>query len=176
MGKEDAIVKISSTSLERVSSQISLVDKILSERQDKYRQAQEYYEKGLSFHKTGDSLNAILFFTKAIELNPIEVTYYASRAWTYYTPLRKYQEAINDLSKAMELDKDHLDTYYIDRGRNKYFLGDLEGAINDCDKAMELNPTKKNRLRFMEWYDRAHLKGNQYNELLIKQSKWKLID
>jgi tetratricopeptide (TPR) repeat protein len=176
MGKEHAIVKISSTSLERVSSQISLVDKILSERQDNYRQAQEYYEKGKSFEKSGDYQNAVLFFTKAIELNPIEVTYYTSRAWTYYTPLRKYQEAINDLSKAMELDKDHLDTYYIDRGRNKYFLGDLEGAINDCDKALELKPTMKNRLRFMEWYDRAHGMSNRYNELVIKQSKWKLID
>ena len=139
--KDKYIIKATNDLPQKVNYQLSIVDKILSERENKNREA----------------------------------IYYSSRALTYYIS-NKYQEAIADWTKAIELGKNQLDTYYLDRGRCKYMMGDLEGAILDCDKAMELNPTRHNRNRSCEWYDRAHLRLHRYDELKIKWGNWKLID
>jgi tetratricopeptide (TPR) repeat protein len=52
---------------------------------------------------------------------------------------RNYKEAIQDYTKAIELDPDN-DSYCSSRGWSKYSLKDGEGVIIDLTKAIELNP------------------------------------
>ena len=53
--------------------------------------------------------------------------------------LEDYYGAIEDYSKAIELDPDDADAYY-NRGVAKKKLKDYYGAINDYSKAIELKP------------------------------------
>ena len=52
---------------------------------------------------------------------------------------KDYYGAINDYSKAIELNPD-IAYYYDNRGNAKNYLKDYYGAINDYSKAIELNP------------------------------------
>ncbi|WP_294351272.1 tetratricopeptide repeat protein, partial [uncultured Clostridium sp.] len=63
---------------------------------------------------------------------------YSNRAGTKYG-LRKYEEAIEDYNKAIELDVDNY-RFYNRRGNAKYSLGQYEESIEDYSKAIELNP------------------------------------
>ncbi len=53
--------------------------------------------------------------------------------------LGKYQDAIEDLDKAIELDPKLKNAYY-GRGDVKYALGNFQDAIEDYNKAIELMP------------------------------------
>ena len=53
--------------------------------------------------------------------------------------LGKYQDAIEDLDKAIELDPKLKNAYY-GRGDVKYALGNFQDAIEDYNKAIELKP------------------------------------
>ena len=63
-----------------------------------------------------------------------------------------YNEAIDDFSKAIQLDREDKYNYYW-RGRSHYELEEYEEAIDDYDKAVELDPD------FAEAY---HWRGNSY--------------
>ena len=53
--------------------------------------------------------------------------------------LGKYQDAIEDYNKAIELKPDYVDAYY-NRGIAKANLGKFQEAIEDCNKVIELMP------------------------------------
>ena len=96
-------------------------------------------EKGFSIsEKTSiiQYIGAIIDFTKAIELNPNEASYYAQRgnASNY---IEDYKGGIVNLNKAIELDPNNGD-YYGWRGRSNYGLGDLVNACKDWEKSLEL--------------------------------------
>jgi len=55
--------------------------------------------------------------------------------------LQDYRGAIQDYSKAIELDPSNADAYY-NRGNAKRKLQDYRGAIQDYSKAIELDPSK----------------------------------
>ena len=50
-----------------------------------------------------------------------------------------YQGAIDDFSKAIELDPQNVELEYTYRARAKFSLGDYQGAIDDYTKAIELD-------------------------------------
>jgi len=56
-----------------------------------------------------------------------------------YAKLNKYEQAIEDFSKAIELDPDFAEAYN-NRGLSYAELNEHEQAIKDYDKAIELNP------------------------------------
>ncbi|MEI8253039.1 MAG: tetratricopeptide repeat protein [bacterium] len=49
-----------------------------------------------------------------------------------------YTGAIQDFTKAIELDSGYIDAYQ-ERGRVRYDLGDYTGAVQDYDKVIELD-------------------------------------
>jgi len=60
--------------------------------------------------------------------------------------LEKYEEAVKDYTKAIELKPDDADTYY-GRGLTYNYLGNYYYSIQDWEKAIELNPRLKGELR-----------------------------
>ena len=66
--------------------------------------------------------------------------------------LGKYEEAIKDYDKAIELDPDYSDAYN-NRGLAKYYLDKYGEAIKDFNKVIELTPNYTNA-----YYDRGNAK------------------
>ena len=84
---------------------------------------------------------AIFYFTKSIELDPNNSSYYERRA-SAKEELKDYSGAIADYSKAIELEPDAYS--YDKRASAKEELEDYSGAITDYSKAIELKPDASN--------------------------------
>ena len=85
----------------------------------------------------GEYDKAIQDFSKAIELDPTNVSVYYSRG-DCYKNIEEYDKAIQDFSKAIELDPTNASVYY-------------SKAIQDFSKAIELDPTNAS-----VYYSRGH--------------------
>ncbi|MGA0415938.1 MAG: O-antigen ligase family protein [Flavobacteriaceae bacterium] len=68
--------------------------KIISIGQERISKGINFSNEALSFFNKGDHENAVNFFEKAIESDPIEYSYYENAATSYYL--------INDLNKSLE--------------------------------------------------------------------------
>ncbi len=66
------------------------------------------------------------------------MVYYSNRG-AYYSSLKSYEKAIDDLNKAIELDPNN-SQFYLDRVNRYLSLMSYEKAIDDCNKAIELDP------------------------------------
>jgi tetratricopeptide (TPR) repeat protein len=100
--------------------------------------AEECLNRGLEIHNfgTGDSREAMPYFTKAIELNPKYARAYHYRGVCKIN-LEDYRGAIADFTKAIELNPEEENEYSL-RGDAKIKLGDKNGACLDWSKAGEL--------------------------------------
>ena len=80
----------------------------------------------------------------AIGQPPVRRTALAYYVWAYaargaaYSGLSQYQNAINEYTKAIQLDPDYADAY-VKRGLSYYDLGQHQYAIADFDKACSLD-------------------------------------
>jgi tetratricopeptide (TPR) repeat protein len=79
--------------------------------------------------------DAILDYTKAIEINPYFAATYFSRA-NAKVDLRDNKGALSDFSKAIELDSQYIDPY-INRALLKSEMKDYEGEIADYRLAIQ---------------------------------------
>jgi len=77
--------------------------KIISIGQERISKGINFSNEALSFFNKGDHENAINFFEKAIESDPIEYSYYENAATSYYliNDLNKYLEYINKVVNEM---------------------------------------------------------------------------
>ena len=66
--------------------------------------------------------------------------------------LGKYNEAIIDLNKAIELNPKFANSHY-HRARSYSMLGNIKSAIQDLNKAIELKPTYKNDAKTEKDFD-----------------------
>ncbi|ODV90361.1 hypothetical protein CANCADRAFT_31352 [Tortispora caseinolytica NRRL Y-17796] len=86
-------------------------------------------DEGNAYFKKKDYTKAIEYYTKAIDLDPKNATYFSNRA-ACYMALKQYDEAIDDSTKAIAIDR-----YYVkalSRRANAYEnVGRLADAIND---------------------------------------------
>lgn len=82
---------------------------------------------------------AIAAYTKAIEINPADYTFYGNRGLAHYQK-RAFAEAIEDFNRALELNPD-IALIYNNRGVAHEDSGDRERALADYRKAVELDPT-----------------------------------
>lgn len=97
-----------------------------------------YINSGNEFLDNNNFTQAIVAFTKAIEINPNDKSGHYGRGYSKIQ-LKDYRGAIIDLSQAINLDPS-FERAYDHRGYAKFFLGDYDGVINDYDQAINLNP------------------------------------
>jgi tetratricopeptide (TPR) repeat protein len=102
------------------------------------RSAFDYFTEANKLFKRKRYDRAIEAYTKAIEINPTDFSFYNNRGIVYHTR-KKYPEAIADFSKAVELNPNSSFTYS-NRGVAYEDSGNIEQAIVDYRKAVELDP------------------------------------
>ena len=94
-------------------------------------------------YRQGNYPLAIIFYTKAIDLNP-NYEYmqglYSGRA-AAKEKVGDYQGAISDYTKAISLDYNEPLNYFL-RGYIKFQLNDYKGAIYDYSKGIRLKPDR----------------------------------
>ena len=80
------------------------------------------------------------YFNKAIELHPVESTYFDSRG-TCLIELGEYKKAIEDLTKAIALNKE-FEPSWNRRGVCYFHLEKYQEAVQDFTQAIKLKPLK----------------------------------
>jgi len=104
---------------------------------------EEAKQKGNDAFKSGDYSKAIQYYTEGIEQDPknrnVVSTLYANRA-AAYMKAKKFQDALSDCNKAIELN-DQYAKAYLRRGEIKMELGDYDGATIDFQQANQLDPS-----------------------------------
>ncbi|PON81901.1 Amidase [Trema orientale] len=98
-------------------------------------------EKGNAAFKGRQWNKAVNYYTEAIKLNGTNATYYCNRA-AAYLELGCFQQADEDCSKAMELDKKNVKAY-LRRGTARESLLRNKEAIQDFKHALVLEPHNK---------------------------------
>ncbi len=83
---------------------------------------------------------AIAEYTQIIEQTPNLMVAYIERGYCF-ARLKKHQEALNDLEKAIFMGSNDPLTF-LNRGWAKYNLGDKQGACADWQKAEQLGYSK----------------------------------
>ncbi len=98
----------------------------------------EFFELGSKAFHAGDYDDAILNFTKAIELDSNYTRAYSNRGNAYYNQ-NKYEEAIVNYTKAIELDSNATRAYN-NRGNAYFKQKNYDKAMADYAAAIELVP------------------------------------
>jgi tetratricopeptide (TPR) repeat protein len=100
--------------------------------------AEDWFEQGNSFYISNQYEEAIMAYTKALDINQriAEVYYNRGLAWPRK---RNHDRAIADLNKALKINPIYADAYNI-RGIAWVMKGDHDRAIADFNRALEINP------------------------------------
>ncbi len=100
--------------------------------------AKDFFNKGVSLFKLGQTDDALIAFNEAVNLNPDFAEAYYYRGFLYQTTY-KYIESINDFEKAIKLKPDYAEAWFC-KALSLGFLNDIEGSLYAADKAIEINP------------------------------------
>jgi DnaJ family protein C protein 7 len=99
-------------------------------------------EKANEAFKKGDNEEAIKYYSECLELDPSYKSYnsiiFANRA-AAQIKLTKYQEAIEDLDKSVELNADYAKAYFR-RGEVRILMEEFEEAVRDFKKVHQIDP------------------------------------
>lgn len=97
---------------------------------------------GVNNNASGNFNQAVIEFSKAMEIDPENESAYNNRGYAYIG-LGRYNEAVKDLSRAIELEPREARAY-TNRGYAYSLMGRYKEAIADLNKAIELNPNRAN--------------------------------
>ena len=100
--------------------------------------AEEYLEQGINLSEQNEFVDAIVAYTKAIELDPDNAIVYYNRGLALYY-LRKHEAALADFDKTIELQPDAVPPYK-NRALILLYLEDYDSAITDFETATQLAP------------------------------------
>ncbi len=104
------------------------------------KQALKFYERGNSEMKSGNLINAILYYNKAINLDSSRADIYMARANAKLTAV-DYQGATSDLAKVIQLDPNRAEAYLLRAMIKIYKKEFTDDVVADLNKAIQLNPT-----------------------------------
>ena len=82
---------------------------------------------------------AINDYTKLIELDPYNRSYYLGRAHIYAKQNKNYTSAIYDYTHAIDLEPGD-STGFVHRARAYFWMGDLTNSIQDWNQAIKIDP------------------------------------
>jgi tetratricopeptide (TPR) repeat protein len=125
-----------------------------------------YFDQGYIYAAKGSLDQALINYTKAIELDPTLPDAYNNRG-NIYDDQKQYDLAIADYNRAIELRPDYVEAYN-NRGNAYTGKGDHERAIADYNKAVELNPDYENA-----YYNRgiAHKEKGDFDRAIADNTK-----
>ena len=126
-------------------------------------------QQGWEQAEKGNYGEAIRYFTKAIDLNPMDAEAYYSRG-TAYSHKGQYDQAISDFNKALEINPNDAKAYY-NRGIAYEDKGQHVEAVSDFRKALEIDP---NNPRYLEAYinrEIVYYEDGQYDQAISDYTK-----
>jgi tetratricopeptide (TPR) repeat protein len=97
-----------------------------------------YRKRGFAFRSLNQFEQAIIDYTRAIELDPTYARAYASRG-SAYRRLKEYERAMQDYNRALELEPNYA-WAYCGRGETYRLLKEYALALADLNRALELEP------------------------------------
>lgn len=99
---------------------------------------EEYFSKGMDLGEVGLWEEALRYFKKAAQVNPLSYG-----AWnnlgTCFWRLRRFEEAVKSYEKALDINYEALDAH-INRGAALVELGRLREALGEFESAISLSP------------------------------------
>ncbi len=129
--------------------------------------AKDYFNKGNTDMGNGAYQSAIMYFSKAIELNPKDAQSYGGRAFCKKSQ-KDYKGAIEDYTKAIEY-QPNFSSAYSERGECKFGLNDFKGDIEDQDKAIQQYPQGASMYHYLKGAARCML--TEYKEAIVDFNK-----
>ena len=134
---DDGIEKINSGKLQEA---ITLIDKSIELKKD---WSISYFYRAVAYDALEEFDNAILDYTKAIQLDNKMVDAYYNRARIILSRKDidnpKIEKAVEDLEKALELDEKFIDALYAMAAAKKK-LGDYHSALVYLEKLLQIQP------------------------------------
>ena len=107
-------------------------------------EAEEWKAKGNKFFSAGDFLPAIENFTKAIETDSSNHVYFSNRS-ACYASLKRFDEALSDAKKCVEINPSWAKGY--SRLGGAYFgQGQHQEAVNAYEQGLKLDPSNEGLL------------------------------
>ncbi|XP_065894494.1 serine/threonine-protein phosphatase 5-like [Dysidea avara] len=107
--------------------------------------AEEHKNKANEYFKDKKYVEAIEFYTKAIDVNPSVASYYGN--WSIaHLRTEAFGYALQDASKALELDKNYIKGYY--RRASAYMaMGKFKLALKDSELVKKVRPKDKDAIQ-----------------------------
>lgn len=155
VGNEDSIIKIGEALRRRFPEKTRADEKFLQNL------ASAYYNRGITFSENKEHDEAILEYTRAVEINPNFGEAYDNRGNTY-TEKGELDSAISDYTKAIEIDP--IDSgAYLNRGNCYLKEGKYEQAFSDYTNALNIRPEFADA-----FFGRGtiHLRKEEYNSAI----------
>lgn len=109
------------------------------------QQAESFKTKGNEYFKNKDYANAIIFYTKAIELDPEEKAYYSNRSAAYLLKGDSKSKSLKDAEKCVSLDSGW-EKGYFRLGAAQHALGRFEVAISTYSRVLDINPSQEKKV------------------------------
>jgi len=97
---------------------------------------EQNYQQGLDFAKEGKYEAAIVSFSKAIEVQPLDAYAWYNRAMAK-NMMGEYESAIDDFTTCIGLSRSYEKVWY-NRGLTKLYVGQYDGAIFDLNQALQI--------------------------------------
>jgi len=135
---------------------------------------EEAKEKGNADFKAGKNQSAIDHYTAGINADPynktLTSTLYANRA-ACYLKLKKYDEAVSDCNKAIELNDGYAKAY-LRRGEARMGLEDYEEALRDFNRCDQLDPRlgAQERIRIANQESKKASRKDYYKVLGVEKT------
>ncbi|KAH7861299.1 hypothetical protein Vadar_024351 [Vaccinium darrowii] len=112
---------------------------------------------------------AIVLYTQAIELNSQNPVYWANRAFAH-TKLEEYGSAIQDASKAIEIDPKYSKGYYR-RGAAYLAMGKFKEALKDFQQVKKICPNDPDAAKKLRECEKAVLKLKFEEAISVPESE-----
>ena len=132
---EEEIIKLKNTKIDENEKLKIQKDYNVSSNQ---LTAEDWFQKGYNSDEIGEYDNAILYYQKAIEINPDYAFAYINMGLAYGNK-SNYDKAIECYQKAIEINPEYAEAYY-KMGVAYVDKGNYDKAIECFQKAIEINP------------------------------------
>jgi tetratricopeptide (TPR) repeat protein len=99
---------------------------------------QIFYNRGVTFHKKGLLDEAIMDYSRAIELDQGDAEAFLNRG-VAYAGKKEYEKAITDYSSALCIRQDFVEAYF-NRGISYSLLNESHRAVLDFSRALGADP------------------------------------
>src|SRR5512133_3176522 len=98
--------------------------------------ARQYYKTGLTFSEAGNYKDAVVQFTRSLEIDPEYLQSYLERARAFEA-MNELQKAADDLQRALSIEQKKESLYY-EAARLNYLLSNFDNALELISRSLEI--------------------------------------